>query len=168
MAVGVVWGDRSPLSWTSGEGAADFYDAKGTVEAVLAGLGLVGDFTPGEDPLLLPGRTASVTVDGQVVGIVGEVRPEVQEVSGVAGGVAAMFELDLGKILPLLPERPQGFKPLAQFPEHDTWPSARPYGSVVPVPPGRRVSLQHLLSFPKIPIWPAYLPFLLVSHQTTT
>jgi phenylalanyl-tRNA synthetase beta chain len=116
MAVGLVWGDRSPLSWTSGEEAADFYDAKGTVEAVLAGLGLVGDFNPGEDPLLLPGKTAWVTVGGQVVGVIGEVRPEVQERFEVSSGVVAMFELDLGEILPLLPERPQGFKPLAQFP----------------------------------------------------
>jgi len=116
MAVGLVWGDRSPLSWTSGEEAADFYDAKGTVEAVLAGLGLVGDFNPGEDPLLLPGRTAWVAVDGHVVGVVGEVRPEVQERFEIGSGVVAMFELDLGKILPLLPERPQGFRPLAQFP----------------------------------------------------
>ena len=116
MAVGVVWGDRSPLSWTSGEEAADFFDAKGVVEAVLAGLGLSGELTASEDRLLHPGRTASVTVDGQVVGVVGEVRPEVQEGSGVAEGVVAMFELDLGSILPVVDERSQRFRPLARFP----------------------------------------------------
>ena len=53
---------------------------------------------------------------GAAVGVVGEVRPEVQERFEIGSGVVAMFELDLGKILPLLPERPQGFRPLAQFP----------------------------------------------------
>jgi len=115
-AIGVLWGERSPLSWTGQGAKADFFDAKGVVEALLAGLSLQGEFSAATDPLLHPGRTAAVVVAGQQVGVIGEVRPEILERFGVAGGEVAMFELDLERLLPLLPQQSQRFVPLARFP----------------------------------------------------
>ena len=116
MAIGVLWGERSPLTWAGQAGETDFFDGKGVVETLLAALNVQGEFGAATDPLLHPGRTAAVVVAGQQVGIVGEVRPEALEGFGVAGGPVAMFELDLERLLPLLPQQSQRFVPLARFP----------------------------------------------------
>ena len=119
MAVGVSWGARAPLSWATDEGEADFFDAKGVVEAVMEGLGSTVEFQPGAAPILHPGRTAEVLVGGQRVGVVGEVDPEVLEQLDISGGPVALFELDLEALLPLLEEQPRRFAPLARFPGSD-------------------------------------------------
>ena len=116
MAVGVSWGARAPLSWATDEGQADFFDAKGMVEAVMAGLGSRAEFQPASAPILHLGRTAEVLVGGRRVGVVGEVDPEVLEQFDISGGAVALFELDLEALLPLLEEQPRRFAPLARFP----------------------------------------------------
>jgi phenylalanyl-tRNA synthetase beta chain len=57
----------------------DFYDLKGVVEALLAGLGLNGTFEPGQHPALHPGRCAQVRVADNVIGTLGELHPQVRE-----------------------------------------------------------------------------------------
>ena len=116
VALGVMWGDRGPLAWTGDAGAADFYDAKGVVEALLAELGLQPDFALADDRMLHPGRTAAVSVDGQQIGLIGELRPEVQEGFGLSEGAVVMFELELENLLPLLSEQPMTYAPIARFP----------------------------------------------------
>ncbi len=116
LAVGVVWGDRTPLSWTDQGGKVGFFDAKGVVQALMSGLDVQEEYTAIQDPLLHPGRTASITVAGEQVGVVGEVKPEVQEGFGISSGAVAMFEVDLAKLLPLLPEDMLRFASLPRFP----------------------------------------------------
>ena len=116
LAVGVVWGDRTSLSWTGQSDKVDFFDAKGVVEALMSGLDVSEEYAAVQDPLLHPGRTASITVDGEQVGVVGEVKPEVLEGFGISAGAVAMFEVDLAKLLPLLPEDMLRFAPLPRFP----------------------------------------------------
>ena len=116
MAIGALWGDRSPLGWAGPTEKADFFDAKGVVEALMAGLSIEVEFTASTDALLHPGRTAAVAVAGQPVGVVGEVRSKVLEGFGVAGGAVAMFEIDLERLLPLVPQQSKRFVPLARFP----------------------------------------------------
>ena len=116
FAVGVVWGDRTPLSWTSQDGKVDFFDAKGVVQALMSGLDVREEYTAAQDPLLHPGRTASIIVAGEQVGVVGEVKPEIQEGFGISAGAVAMFEVDLAKLLPLLPQDMFSFAPLPRFP----------------------------------------------------
>ncbi|MBI4199127.1 MAG: phenylalanine--tRNA ligase subunit beta [Chloroflexi bacterium] len=115
-AAGVLWGERAPLSWSGDRGKMDFFDAKGMVEALLSGLGVGGEFSAAQDPLLHPGRTAALLVQGQQVGVVGEVRPDALEGFGIGGGVVALFELDLGRLLALVPRRARGFVALPRFP----------------------------------------------------
>ena len=117
MAVGVLWGERSSLSWSEASEKVDFYDAKGMVEAVLEALGKRPQFRPGSTAVLHPGRTAEVLVDGERVGVVGEVHPDVLERFDIPWeGATALFELDLDALLPLLEEQALRFTPLARFP----------------------------------------------------
>ena len=116
VALGVMWGDRGPLAWTGDSGAVDFYDAKGVVEALLAELGLQAAFAPADDRMLHPGRAATVSVDGRQIGLIGELRPDVQEGFGLSGGAVAMFELELESVLPLLSAQQRAYTPIARFP----------------------------------------------------
>ena len=116
MAVGAFWGARAPLSWADEEGKIDFFDAKGTVEAVIEALGEHPRFQPGEAPVLHPGRTAEVLVGGRRVGVVGEVHPQVLERFDISAGAVALFELDLEALLPLVEEQALQYAPLARFP----------------------------------------------------
>ncbi|MDO8750027.1 MAG: phenylalanine--tRNA ligase subunit beta, partial [Dehalococcoidia bacterium] len=116
MTIGVLWGGRTPLTWTGQAGNADFFDGKGVVEALLAALNLPGEFTAITDPLLHPGKSAAVTVAGQQVGIVGEVLPDALERFDVAGEAVVMFELDMELLLPLVSQASRRFVPLARFP----------------------------------------------------
>ena len=117
MAAGLLWGERSSLSWSETSESVDFYDAKGAVEAVLKALGKHPQFQPGSTAVLHPGRTAEVLVDGERVGVVGEVHPDVLERFDIPReGATALFEIDLDALLPLLEEQALQFAPLARFP----------------------------------------------------
>ena len=74
-------GPRALRSWLgAGEGTLDFYDLKGVVDALLAGLGLQeASFAPIAHPAFHPGRAAALLVDGVEAGLLGEVHPEVVE-----------------------------------------------------------------------------------------
>ncbi len=116
MAIGILWGDRTPLAWAEQSGKADFFDGKGVLEAILAALNVHGEFIPTTDPLLHPGRTAEVKVAGHKVGVVGEVLPQVCEGFGLVGGAVVMFELDLVGLLTMVSQASPRFVPLARFP----------------------------------------------------
>jgi phenylalanyl-tRNA synthetase beta chain len=62
-------------------GNTDFYELKGIIEELLSVLGIKNyDFEPEkESPAFHPGRTAKLIVNGQRVGILGEIHPEVIE-----------------------------------------------------------------------------------------
>ncbi|MBC7765842.1 MAG: phenylalanine--tRNA ligase subunit beta, partial [Hyphomonadaceae bacterium] len=62
-------------------GTSDFYTLKGVIEEMLAHLGVLGvDVSPVNDQTTFhPGRTAALTVGGQLLGIMGEIHPQVQE-----------------------------------------------------------------------------------------
>ena len=92
----------------------DVFAAKAYVEALLAALRVEGSFANAPQPFLHPGRSASVTVGGELVGWVGDVHPLV-----AAGwdldGIAA-FELDIGRVIAhgaLVP----AYQDLTSFPE---------------------------------------------------
>lgn len=76
---GLAYGDPCGLPWERKEKSADFYDAKGDVEALLAVTGTAPqqiEFTPlTQHPALHPGRAATVRVDGQEIGILGALHP---------------------------------------------------------------------------------------------
>lgn len=115
MLVGVLSGPRSDLSWYGKSEAIDFYDAKGTVEVLLRGLGYEAEFGEGKDPSLLQGRTAAIKVNGAAVGVVGELNPNVTLAFDICGAVY-LFELDLSALLPIFISVSRKYKPLPKFP----------------------------------------------------
>jgi phenylalanyl-tRNA synthetase beta chain len=98
----VMTGPRESESWMTGQDRTpmDFYDLKGIVEALLAGLGLSGTFEPGKHPAFHPGRCAQVSVGDTMVGVLGELHPQVREAFELPEGQpVCTLEFDLDKLL---------------------------------------------------------------------
>ncbi len=91
-------GPASNEQWGEPARNADFFDAKGDLEALFAPRTL--RFEKLEHPALHPGRSARVLVDGQAVGIIGELHPEwVQKYElAVNHGAPVVFEIELAAL----------------------------------------------------------------------
>jgi phenylalanyl-tRNA synthetase beta chain len=106
---GLVSGSADVLQWGRKEQGADFFDAKGDVEALLAPL--KAEFSPGDHPAMHPGRCAQVVLDGQLIGHVGELHPKWRQAYELAAA-PIVFELALDAVL----ARPVPvFKPVAKY-----------------------------------------------------
>ena len=116
IAAGLLSGQRTTEGWLSTQGSYDFYDAKGIVEALLGALDAQGEFRPHADGFLHPGKAASISVNGAVVGMLGEVHPLVSEAFEIDDGAVVFFELDLNRLFEALPQSRGSVKPLARYP----------------------------------------------------
>lgn len=99
---GLVYGNLDELQWGRAEQAADYFDVKGEVEALLAPL--QATFVPAQHPSMHPGRCARVLVNGQGIGFLGEMHPKwVQSYELGKGGktikAPILFELELDALL---------------------------------------------------------------------
>jgi phenylalanyl-tRNA synthetase beta chain len=115
MLAGVVCGSRLPEGWAQGRETVDFFDVKADVEAVLGFAGALDAFTfvPGQHPALHPGQTARIERDGQEVGYLGALHPELVKSLGLDRAVF-VFELVLAEVCEgRLPK----FQELSRFPE---------------------------------------------------
>jgi phenylalanyl-tRNA synthetase beta chain len=92
----------------------DVLDAKGVVEALLAGVGIAWTLEPDEGPPLHPGRSGIVMVDGRPVGRLGELHPAVAERLDLTGRVA-VAELDV-TALDVAPDRTPIYRDVPRFP----------------------------------------------------
>jgi phenylalanyl-tRNA synthetase beta chain len=107
-----IYGQSDPIHF-SGDRAVDFFDLKGVVDG-LAMINGGDEFTwaPSEHPALAPGQTASVSLNGEVLGVVGRLHPKLAR------------ELDLPKPLfladlalsPLLCGQVTAFKAISRYP----------------------------------------------------
>jgi phenylalanyl-tRNA synthetase beta chain len=111
----VMTGPREPRSWLPDRQTTPlgFYDLKGVVEALLAGLGLSGTFErpAGSEPrsaaewriidAFHPGRCAQVSVNGTFLGIMGELHPLVREAFDLPQQPVAALEFDMEALLGL-------------------------------------------------------------------
>lgn len=79
--IGIAVAGKRDRNWQMGkEGREnDFFFLKGIIEGTLEELGLEGEFREGEHPLLEPGHTAEILVDGKSIGFIGKLREEVGE-----------------------------------------------------------------------------------------
>ncbi len=99
---GLVYGNLDELQWGRAEQAADYFDVKGEVEALLAPL--KATFEPAQHPSMHPGRCARVLLNSQEIGFIGEMHPKwVQSYelgkSGKGGKAPILFELELDALL---------------------------------------------------------------------
>jgi phenylalanyl-tRNA synthetase beta chain len=106
----VLTGTREPESWHRGSvgesdrTAMDFYDLKGVIEAVLAGLHINNaKFEPIEHPTFYPGRTARLSIGERVIGALGEVHPLVREAFDFPEQPVLACELDFEALLKATP-----------------------------------------------------------------
>ena len=92
-----------------------FYDLKGVVETLLAGLGLEGTFEPGDHPAFHPGRCAQVSVGGGVVGVMGELHLVVRDAFDLPEQPVCVLEFDLEALLTQVGEV-RTMQPIPRFP----------------------------------------------------
>ena len=115
MLAGVITGARLPELWTHGKETVDFYDIKADVEAVLAAAGDSDSFTfvPCQQHAFHPGQCARIERNGQAVGFVGTLHPQLATELDIDQQVL-MFEVQLDAISS---GRLPAFKELSRFPE---------------------------------------------------
>src|SRR5690606_14635459 len=115
MLSGIATGTRLPEGWANGSDKLDFHDVKGDVEALLGQGGALDDFRfePAEHPALHPGQCARILRDGELVGWLGALHPQIVDRLDLHGPVF-VFELALeGMVAGRLPR----FSELSRFPE---------------------------------------------------
>jgi phenylalanyl-tRNA synthetase beta chain len=115
MLAAVMTGRRAPESWTENGETVDFFDIKGDLESVLAlgGINTQVTFCRGEHSALHPGQTAALISDGEVVGYVGAIHPELQKKMDFSQTIY-LFEVKLSAITETsLPK----FTELSKYPE---------------------------------------------------
>ncbi len=94
----------------------DFYLMKGRVEELLALIGVKGfEFvTQSADPSFHPGRCADILKDGEKIGVLGQVHPEIAEDYGIDRPVYAA-ELEFKRISQLV-DTEKKYEPLPKYP----------------------------------------------------
>lgn len=95
QVVGLIMGRREPKGWSQDSAQVDFYDAKGIVEELLAGLSINNYFVEaGTHYALHPGKTAVFKKGRDMLATVGEVHPAVAEALGIKKKIY-VFEADV-------------------------------------------------------------------------
>lgn len=108
---GLAYGSAYALQWGAKERTVDFYDVKGDVEALFAPRAV--RFVADAHPALHPGRSARIEVDGQAVGVIGELHPRWRQ--GYELPIAPIvFELALDALLT------RGVPEFAAIPRHQS------------------------------------------------
>ncbi|MGC8807516.1 MAG: phenylalanine--tRNA ligase subunit beta [Thiomonas sp.] len=108
---GLAYGSALPLQWGEGERRVDFYDIKGDVQALCHGAGEL-QWLSCAHPALHPGRSAQVLLNGEILGVVGELHPQwVQSYSLQFAPI--VFELDATL---LQAQRTPAFTPINRVP----------------------------------------------------
>jgi len=78
--------------------ALDFYDAKGALDDAMNALDLTLTYEADQEFGMMPGRVARLSIDGQTVGVLGEMHPEVIAQFEIDQPVT-LFELDLAGVM---------------------------------------------------------------------
>jgi phenylalanyl-tRNA synthetase beta chain len=115
MLAGAICGWREAENWVNKPAKVDFYDIKGDVEALLSHTceAHAFSFEARQHSALHPGQSAAIVKEGEVVGWVGAMHPQLQQQLGLTEPVF-LFEIELAAIQTAkLPE----FSELSKFPE---------------------------------------------------
>jgi len=112
----LVAGPHEPSIWKDSSQSYDFFDLKGTLEALLAQLKIRVEFQPSQDSFLAAGRGVDCLIDGKKAGFLGEIAAGVIQKWNFTRPGVFVFEVDFGKVVESLPERPR-FQPIPKYPE---------------------------------------------------
>jgi phenylalanyl-tRNA synthetase beta chain len=91
---GLAYGPSDEEQWGQASRGVDFFDLKGDLEQLARGM----SFVPAEHPLLHPGRSARIQIEGRATGFVGELHPRIQQFHGW-NKPAVVFEIELETLL---------------------------------------------------------------------
>ncbi len=110
-------GVGEPDHWSGARRPVDFSDIKGVVEQ-LAALAVVDvTFAEAERPYLVPGRTAAVLINGEVVGVLGQLAPAVGEARDLpAASEVYVAEINLDAVTAAAPLETRRAVPLPRYP----------------------------------------------------
>ncbi len=111
---GILSGPKIEKSWQGGDESFDFFDAKGVAEGLLNQLGVEVDFESGNDESLHPNKQAAIIIEGNRLGVVGELHPKVRDVFGISE-TGYLFEVNLATLLPYTISH-KTFQPIPRFP----------------------------------------------------
>ena len=107
-----IYGQSDPLHF-SGDRAVDFFDLKGVVEGLcMINGGAELNWEPSQHPALAPGQTASVSLDGKVLGVVGRLHPKLARELDLP---KPLFLADL-ELSPLSCGQVTAFKAISRYP----------------------------------------------------
>ena len=98
LCAGILFGPRETEGWAHDREPVDFFDVKGDVERLFALGGLSVSYAKAADPVLHPGQSALVLVEGEPAGRFGRLHPEVETVLELPSGVF-VFELEGDAVL---------------------------------------------------------------------
>ncbi|MCY3734375.1 MAG: phenylalanine--tRNA ligase subunit beta [Chloroflexi bacterium] len=104
MVLALVGGEAPASVHGDAARVLDFYDAKGVLEQLAAGLDVEFGLQSGaEDAALAGGESAQISVRGKPVGVLGKLIPSLAAQFGIEGDVFAL-ELSVARLAPLLRE----------------------------------------------------------------
>ena len=99
MLAGAICGNRYEEHWDLARNSVDFYDLKGDLESVLELTGKLSDieFRAASNPALHPGQSAAVYLQGECIGFIGVVHPELERKLSL-NGRTLVFEVLWNKV----------------------------------------------------------------------
>jgi len=115
MLGGAIVGPASHAGWDNAKRNVDFYDLKSDVEALLAMSHQTGKvrFDVSQNPALHPGQAAALIKDGEEVGVMGQLHPQLVKTMGVSGTVF-IFQIRQDTLMTMDVPAAQ---PISKFPE---------------------------------------------------
>jgi phenylalanyl-tRNA synthetase beta chain len=111
---GIIASSHIKQHWKLEAEKADFFTAKGIVEGLLNSVGAKGEYLPSEDAGLKPGVQASIIVNGEELGVLGELHPEVCRSNEIDESVF-LFEINVSKLLPFT-LADKSYRPVPRYP----------------------------------------------------
>lgn len=113
---GLVTGEQWPEQWGLKQEAVDFFTLKADVEALLSlasyQITETFSFQPANHPALQPGQTAAIYCQGQEIGLLGALHPNLRQNLALNAPVY-LFEL---RLTPLLQRQIPSFQEISKFP----------------------------------------------------
>ena len=120
--VGGFAGPRNEINWDSENSDVDFYDVKGVIESLFEEINLQPNFEVLDNPLFVPGTSASIKILNEVIGVLGQVNINIVEKFSSEIQKIFIFELSIEKLFDLI-EKNKNYT-LKKFSEFNRLPSS--------------------------------------------